>query len=84
MLDARPEARELLNWLLSSSPWDGMTGRPSGPPQWPLGRGLLETRADLVGYANLFRSEWGYIVSASQKLKPTAESGPKPPRRKRR
>lgn len=52
------EARGLLSWLIGSSPWDGSSGGPAGPPQFPRGRNYLESPNRLVGYAAIFRSEW--------------------------
>jgi hypothetical protein len=72
---------QIFGWLDGSSTWDGMSGRPSGPPQWPRGRGYCETRADLVGYANIFRAELRYLGQPKPEKK---EPAPKPPTRRRR
>lgn len=55
---AGTEAERVLIWWLSSSPWDVMAGTPSGPPQWPKGRGLLETPNRLTGLVDRMREEW--------------------------
>ncbi len=83
MLEKDPRALQLLNWLLASSPWDGMTGRTCGPPQWPRGRAYSETRADLVGYANIFRSEYACLGTPKRKFAKRTEPAP-PARRKRK
>ena len=52
-----------------SSPWDGMSGQPSGPPEWPEPGGLLQQDAWLVEAVSLLRTEWPFVERGS------AESG---------
>jgi len=85
MLASRPEAMRLFAWLDGSCSWAGMSGRPSGPPQWPRGRGYCETRNDLVGYANIFRAELGHLgTPKKRKLGKGKEKGEAPPTRRKR
>lgn len=52
------DAREVFEWWVLSSQFDGMTGRPSGPPEWPLPGGMQNQPAKLVEAVVLLRSEW--------------------------
>lgn len=52
---------QLINWWQLSSPWDGLTGQPCGPPEWPRRGGILHQPAKLVEATNILRAEWSHI-----------------------
>jgi len=56
----------LIHWWQFSSPWDGATGQPSGPPEWPEPGGMMNQDAKLVDLVMLLRSEWPHIAAAPE------------------
>lgn len=57
----QPWTIQMIEWWQLSSRWDGTTGHPSGPPEWPEPGGILSQPANLVEAVRLLRSEWNYV-----------------------
>jgi hypothetical protein len=51
-----------------SSPWDGMSGQPCGPPEWPRRGGILRQDARLVEAVALLRGEWSHVSRKREQL----------------
>jgi len=58
---------EAINWWLGSVSFDGFTGRPTGPPEWPFRGGLLRQPARLAEAAQVLAGEWPHL-RASKKV----------------
>lgn len=66
ILSDNPEIDTVLRWWVGSSTWDGMSGRPAGPPEWPRPGGMLRQPAKLVAAVELLSAELRYVRSARE------------------
>jgi hypothetical protein len=75
-------AEEFLEWWVWSVKWDGMTGQPSGTPEWPFPGGLLRQPKRLVDACKILRAEWPYVQRPGvRKPQERTEPTPEPPQR---
>jgi len=67
---------ETVYWWLSSSQFDGMSGTPSGPPEWPRPGGLLNQDSKLLEAVDVLRAEWPHVMKwrARRNGKPGGET----------
>jgi hypothetical protein len=56
----------IVAWWVQSTRWDGMSGAPSGDPEWPRPGGRLRQRARLVAAVDVLRSEIRWVKSRSE------------------
>lgn len=68
---------------MQSSTFDGMSGQPNGPPEWPLPGGMLNQDGKLVDAVELLRAEWTHLRRGEEKATP-AKASPRPRRAMRR
>jgi hypothetical protein len=64
---------EIVRWWIQSSRFDGFSGQPFGPPEWPRKGGLLNQTARLVDAVDLLRAEWPHVVKHTKG--PSPEKG---------
>lgn len=83
---AESDALDVLNWVLGSCPWDGMSGKPAGPPEWPFRGGYLRQPNRLVTLYEQCRAEFSFVGKPEKKkpepAEPKAEPPPFTPRRR--
>jgi len=60
------EAMAVVEWWLESTRFDGMSGQPSGPPEWPAAGGLMRQPAQLVAAVRQLRSAWSRLGERPQ------------------
>ena len=63
------EAADVVRWWVASTRFDGMSGMPSGPPEWPFKGGILNQPGKLVDAVDLLRGEWSYVLGAARSKK---------------
>ena len=61
------DALDTVQWWLLSTRFDGMTGQPSGCPEWPRAGGLLNQDGKLVDAVELLRTEWNHLPHLTQR-----------------
>lgn len=54
---------------MESSPWDGMSGAPAGPPEWPEAGGYWHQPSRLVHAVSILREEYGRLRAGSSEKK---------------
>jgi hypothetical protein len=57
---------EGLDWWLNSSPFNGMSGAPSGPPEWSRRGGIMRQPNRLVQMVGFFRSAYPKLQTIRQ------------------
>lgn len=55
------EAIELVQWWLSTTHWEPMSGTPIGSPEWPYQGGELRQPNRLVEAVRLLKAEWSHL-----------------------
>lgn len=83
MLQEDPDALTVFEWWLQSTTFDGMSGQPLGPPEWPRPGGLARQDARLVEAVTLLRTQWGKLIAERPK-KGTQAPAEAPKRTRRR
>ncbi len=58
---------EVVEWWYWSSTFDGMSGSPSGPPEWPYPGGMLNQPARLADAVKILRVEWAAMQEDKSK-----------------
>ena len=77
LLAEAPWAGEVVEWWYWSSTFDGMSGAPVGPPEWPYPGGMLHQPARLAEAVKVLRVEW----AAMQEDKTKATTRDEAPRK---
>lgn len=56
-----PWTLELMDWWYFSSTFDGLSGQPAGPPDWPYPGGYARQPNKLIQAVKLLRIEWQFL-----------------------
>lgn len=83
LLAESPHLETILTWFVASGSWDGMSGTPSGPPEWPYRGGMLRQPGPLVDAVIILRDEFPYVQQASKKRKRPTDKKPEGRRARR-
>lgn len=62
---------------MSTTPWDGMSGLPSGPPEWPRPGGWFGQPSKLLEAVDLMRSELRYVRGGGKETKDVSKAARK-------
>lgn len=74
------DAMETVHWWLTSSPFNGLSGAPSGPPEWPRPGGYFHQDGKVLDAVDVLRDEWRYLPMNEKK--PSEKKPDKPTRRR--
>lgn len=56
----------MLGWWTESCVWDGMSGAPSGPPEWPDPGGYWHQLSKVVKAVSIMRDEFARMKGESK------------------